>query len=61
MASKSSRSIHLMLAGALAVASLSTAVLAGQSQPAAPKRAEPAKAAYKTPRTPWGDPDFQGN
>jgi len=61
MASKSSRSIHLMLAGALAVASLSTAVLVGQSQPAAPKRAEPAKAAYKTPRTPWGDPDFQGN
>jgi hypothetical protein len=61
MASKSSRPIHLMLAGALAVVSLSPAVLVGQSPPAAPKRAEPTKAAYKTPRTPWGDPDFQGN
>jgi len=61
MASKSSRSIHLMLAGALAVVSFSTAALVAQSQPVAPKRAEPAKAVYKTPRTPWGDPDFQGN
>jgi len=61
MASKSSRSIHLMLAGTLAAVSLSPAVVVGQSQSAAPKRAEPAKTAYKTPRTPWGDPDFQGN
>jgi hypothetical protein len=61
MASKSSRSMHLVLVGALAVVSLSPASLAGQSQPAAAKRTELAKAAFKTPRTPWGDPDFQGN
>jgi hypothetical protein len=60
MASYSSRSILLSLA-AVAVASLSQAVLAGQSQPAAPKRAEPGKAGYKVTRTSWGDPDFQGN
>jgi hypothetical protein len=42
-----------MLAGALAVAWLSPAVLAGQAK----KPTEP----YKAPRTPWGDPDFQGN
>jgi len=52
-ASTSSRSIHLILAGALAVACLSPVVLAGQTK----KTTDP----YKTPRTPWGDPDFQGN
>jgi hypothetical protein len=31
--------------------------LAGQS---APKVAPQAKAAYRAPRTPWGDPDLQG-
>jgi hypothetical protein len=61
MATTSPRSISLSLAGAFAVAWLSPAVLAGQSQPAAPKRAEPAKAGYKAPRTAWGDPDFHGN
>jgi len=52
-ASTSSRSIHLILAGALAVACLSPVVVAGQTK----RTTDP----YKTPRTPWGDPDFQGN
>jgi len=37
------------LAGVVAVMLLSSAALVGQ-----------APAAYKTPRTPWGDPDLQG-
>jgi hypothetical protein len=53
MATRSSRSIHLTLAGVLALAWLSPAVVAGQAKKAA--------AAYKAPRTAWGDPDFAGN
>ena len=53
MAARSSRSIPLMLAGALALACLSPVLLLGQ--------ATKAGAPYKAPRTPWGDPDFQGN
>jgi hypothetical protein len=53
MATRSSRSIHLTLAGVLALAWLSPAVVAGQAK-------KPA-AAYKAPRTAWGDPDFAGN
>jgi len=52
MATRSSRSI-LLLAGVLVLAWLSPAVVAGQ--------AKKTTAAYKTPRTGWGDPDFQGN
>jgi hypothetical protein len=55
MTSISFRPVRLLVAGAVAAAWLSPAMLAGQSQPVAPK------AAYKAPRTPWGDPDFQGN
>jgi hypothetical protein len=55
---KQFRSLTAVLAGAAAFAYLSSAVLAGQaaSQPAPAK-----KTTYKAPRTPWGDPDFQGN
>jgi len=52
MAPKSSRSVSLLLAGALALAWVAPAVVAGQEKKAA---------AYKAPRTAWGDPDFQGN
>jgi|SRR6185436_393925 len=44
------------VAAAMAIACLSTAVLA--QAPGTPKRAEPAKAG---PRTAWGDPDLSGN
>src|SRR4029077_13303305 len=44
---------HLTLAGVLALAWLSPAVVAGQ--------AKKPGAAYKAPRTAWGDPDFPGN
>jgi hypothetical protein len=55
MAKKSLRRVPLWLAslaGALVIASLSPAVVAGQAKKAGP---------IKTPRTSWGDPDFQGN
>src|SRR5437660_8342224 len=42
----------LMVVGALAFACLAPATLSGQAKPSA---------AYKAPRTPWGDADFQGN
>ena len=51
-----------MLASALAVAALSAAPLAAQSQGAAAKTTAPSRAKNWTPpRTPWGDPDLQGN
>ena len=55
MMKKSLRRILPWVAGALAIAVLpeTTLVLHGQAK-------KPA-ATYKAPRTPWGDPDFQGN
>src|SRR5262245_56639051 len=52
MVSRSSRSIPLILAGALAVAWVSPSPVAGQVKKAT---------TYKAARTAWGDPDFQGN
>ena len=51
-----------LTAALIAIAWLSPAL--GAQAPASPKPAvnsAPAKAGYKAPRTPWGDPDFQGN
>ncbi len=57
----------------IAVVSLAPILVAGQTAPAArttanpakplapPKSAQPAKAGWTAPRTPWGDPDLQGN
>ena len=48
-------------AGALVVA-WTVAPVAGQSAPGAKPAAKAGTAApYKAPRTPWGDPDIQGN
>jgi hypothetical protein len=52
MVARYSRYINPLLAGAVAMMCLSPALGAGQTRKAT---------AYKTPRTAWGDPDFQGN
>jgi hypothetical protein len=50
---RGSRGCISLLAGALAISCLAPALAeAGQAKTAG---------AYKTPRTPWGDPDLQGN
>ena len=48
-----------MLAGGLVVASLP--IQAGQGSQVGQGEQVKLSGAYKTPRTPWGDPDFQGN
>ena len=53
------------IAGAvIAIACMMPVLTHGQAKPAAPGAAKPAAATpgtWKVPRTPWGDPDFQGN
>jgi len=58
MGRRSLRFALLVLSGGLVVASQSP-IQAGQVSQGGP--GAQVKKAYKTPRTPWGDPDLQGN